>query len=129
MRKIETAEERNKVIWEVIKRQTRNEQKKSNLTIYKNDLNRFFSDVGRNTAISCADVGTNPMQFINRTNKKPKNSIFMQEESEQEILEIIRGLKNKSTKDTYEITCVLKGIAPSVAGPLSQIFTRCLSVG
>ncbi len=87
----------------------------------------FYTNVGANLA---SKIPTANKGFEYYMKKHCNNSLFLAPTDSDEILKIIKGLKNKSSSGYDNISnVILKHIGPVVAQPLSTIFNKSLADG
>uniref|UniRef100_A0A8C6T7P7 Reverse transcriptase domain-containing protein n=1 Tax=Neogobius melanostomus TaxID=47308 RepID=A0A8C6T7P7_9GOBI len=89
-------------------------------------FNKFFVDVGPNLAakitnvenFNCELIDTNPL------------SMFLKPVEEKEILDIVKGCKNKTSTDYYDMDMkTLKSVIESISKPLTYICNLSLQTG
>ncbi|XP_045462198.1 uncharacterized protein LOC123672224 [Harmonia axyridis] len=130
LEKIRKAENKSKAIWSLIRERTESKQKVVEPKNTVDEFNKFFANIGEETARSCNRGNTTPEELLRKCSKQPSNSIYMQDITSDEIERITRRMKVKNTRDIYGLsTKVLKEIISTIAFILSGIFSRCLSEG
>ena len=107
--------------------------KNNNNTIIKDPksiaecFNEYFSCIGKNLAEKIPETATNFRTFL--TNPNP-NSIFFLPTTREEIIDIVKNMKNKKSSGNDGIdNCLLKSIILYIASPLAHIFNLSLSTG
>jgi hypothetical protein len=89
------------------------------------ELNRYFSQVGKNLASQIKQNNDMP-DFTYRKNIDVNQTFFLTPVSPSEVIETIKTLKNNSCPGPDNIdNKILKQIAELIAGPLSHIINRC----
>lgn len=121
------AQDKLKATWRIINQEIGKNQKKikneSKLTA--SEFNKYFAEIG---GIESTDVGTeNPLENIKRN---PVNSMFMPYVTTMETTDIIRKLKNKTTKDIYDLTpMILKQIEEQISTTLTYTINKAIKEG
>lgn len=129
-KKILKAENRTKTIWSLIREGTQSPRTNLGPTVTPDEINKFFVSIGDDIAKSCPEDHINPGDLLDTSMERPICSLYMNCLTSKEIEEITKKIKSKNTKDVYGLsTKVLKEIIPSIAEPLSYVFSKCMSEG
>ena len=100
----------------------------TNPTLIANNLNDYFSDIGKTLADELK-----PFSESERTNYQTKRlhqSLFLTPSTSLEVFNLISGLKNTKSNGKDNISaCFLKVAAKVIAAPLAQLFDYIFYLG
>lgn len=122
--KIYTSDNKSKTMWQVIKELTKhraenNQYKKGNIKQVASDFNHFFANISH-TLLTPQSV--NNAHFYNNLIRSNERSLFLTPVTSEEIVSIIRNIKNKRSTGIDDIPIsVLKSYAYLIAEPLSYL--------
>jgi len=92
------------------------------------DLNNFFSEVGKSLSTKIKPSPTTYRHFITHIN--PKNSLFLAPTDAYEIQLLIKNLKMKSNSSPNDIPSKFLKIASCIVSEwLSKLFNKCMTTG
>ena len=92
------------------------------------DLNSFFSEVGKSLSTNIKPPPTTYRHFITHIN--PKNSLFLSPTDAYEIQLLIKNLKMKSNSSPNDIPSKFLKIASCIVSEwLSKFFNKCMTTG
>lgn len=131
-RRIENSTNKQRAIWDVIRRETGKNSKeiKEQSQLTSREMNSFFCNVGGEMArkVPCGSR-VEPRDLMGKTGT-PFASFFLVPTDKGEIVEIIKHIKPKETKDIYGFTtALLKRIGGEIAGPISTLVNKCMEEG
>ena len=92
------------------------------------DLNKFFSEVGKSLSTKIKPSSTTYKHFITHIN--PKNSLCQAPTDAYEIQLLIKNLKMKSNSSPNDIPSKFLKIASCIVSEwLSKLFNKCMTTG
>ncbi|KAK9708939.1 Reverse transcriptase (RNA-dependent DNA polymerase) [Popillia japonica] len=94
------------------------------------DFNNYFVHIGENLQKQFDNSDEDPHLFLQKTNKCPGTTCYLEPVSLQEVKDIIKGLNKKKTKDIYGMTTtLLDDISAEIAEPLENMINQCIEEG
>lgn len=120
---IETASNKCKATWDLIKGESNN---RNIINIEANNFNKFFTQVGHKTVNNISSAYTHS-DFLAKSDKSPAKTIFFSEVTEDEIHRHILNLKNSNCKDIYGLNAkILKSTFHTIKSPLLFVINKCI---
>lgn len=125
------SENKQKAAWNIVNEELgRKKNTVPETSLKPDDFNKYFVEVACGQQQQLGLQGNHPHSLALIPKFNNSKSMFMSFTSPEEIISIIRNLKNKSTRDIYEIsTKLLKGIAECISQPLSYTLNKCIEEG
>lgn len=137
--KILSSENISKSTWDVIKNNTLSNRKdkhyineiKYNKTFHNpSQIAECFSSYFASYTQTLKLNSNLTRKDLKNLNTPSTNSLYFEEITEKEILDIIKNLKNSSSTDVYDLnSTIVKIAARHISKPLKHIFSRCLEEG
>ena len=92
-------------------------------------FNKYFSSIGLNLTESLPKCNNNPMEYLKYINT-PRNSLFLSPTYHNEVLNIVKSMKNKTSYGPDNISPqMLKSTIWCILDPLLNIFNASLATG
>lgn len=127
MKRITCSDNRQKSIWEIIKKNTKTCPKSNEkLQLTSDELNTHFATVNTNVAVTANSA----QDLLCTTKKLNEKTCYFQPVTHEEILQICRSMKSKSTVDHYGLsTKLLKQVIEFLVEPLVLLINTCILEG
>ena len=94
-----------------------------------NEFNNYFSKIG-NTLSNSTNTSTNNFKTYMRPEKRIPNSLFLNKATENEILQIVKNMKNKSSSGADDISPkIIKSTIWSIITPLTKLINTSIQTG
>ncbi|XP_045466653.1 uncharacterized protein LOC123675348 [Harmonia axyridis] len=130
LRKIEHSSNKTREIWTVIRGNQGKNKQHDEAEINPMTLNEHLLKIGKDIEKNCPKVDVSSGDLRKKAGKFMRNSFFLREITEIDVLKIAKKVKGKKCRDIYDMSpSMLKLIIPSIAEPLAEIITRCYSEG
>lgn len=131
-KQVEEAENKTQVMWKLIKQQTqkKNNSSASDEVVTADEMNKYFTNIGREMARSVGPNLQESSSLLHRSKLNNPDSMYLSPVTEDEIVDSIMKVKNKTAKDYYGMTIqLLKCIIPYIKTPLCKIVNDCFIQG
>ncbi|XP_044767130.1 uncharacterized protein LOC123323016 [Coccinella septempunctata] len=119
-------------MWKLIAQQTHTKKHSSSSddTITADEVNEYLTDIGRKIAEKASPTLRGSASLLHKVGSNCADSLFLSPVTEDEIVDIVKKMKNKNTKDYYGLTVnSIKCIIPYIKSPLSKIINDCFTQG
>lgn len=131
---IENSDNKSKATWQTINRTKTNLPREPISKIVTNDTiitePQYIANAFNDFFIQEIEKNSQPTQDIKLDLESPINSLFIRPTNTNDIIKIIKSLKNKKSVGYDGIcTCVLKYVAEEIAGHLSHIINLSINKG
>ena len=101
----------------------------TNTNIIANNMCKYFAEIGMKFAKNIEKSNTPINQYLNKI-KQNDMSVYLSPTNKQEVLSVIKGLKNKKSSGWDGISNkLLKDLAYVLAYPLSIVFNKSIDTG
>ena len=103
--------------------------KETNTNIIANNMCKYFAEIGMKFTKNIEKSNTPINQYLNKI-KQNDMSVYLSPTNKQEVLPVIKGLKNKKSSGWDGISNkLLKDLAYVLAYPLSIVFNKSIDTG
>ncbi|XP_045470556.1 uncharacterized protein LOC123677866 [Harmonia axyridis] len=128
-RLIQNSENKQKTIWNIIRKETNTRKKKSpDSELCAEELNEYFCGLGENVYNGVLPTDGSAHDYMRNVRIKNKDSCFLQPTDACEIENIIGQLKSKETPDIDDFsTRILKEVKEQISLPLAVLLTNVWS--
>lgn len=126
---IESAENKNKVVWNIVNKELPSKKKKTSTNLKPDELNTFFTTISDIITQTIPIENMEPEYFLNKIPRRPM-SFFMPPIIESDMRAAILKLKNSACLDYYGLNSrLMKGALESLIEPLTYIINNCVAEG
>lgn len=128
---IEKADNKVRAAWEVINSNRRTNSSVEDVSIHANDFNSFFINVANNALSNLREPNLSFEEYLEQSNLNITNLSFsFREVTYNEVRDAINELKNKHSKDFYDLDIMLiKSLKDMLITPLTKLFNQCIREG
>lgn len=125
---ISVAEDKNKIIWNLVKREISIRDSNSIRTsLSSQDFNVFFNTISDAIALSIETSHIHPQYFLSKI-QRPSTSFFMPAIVGSDVRQAILKLKNSACTDFYDLNSfIMKASCDILVEPLATLYNKCIT--
>lgn len=129
-RQIRCSSNKNKAYWDVINKSRKTGVSKPDIDLDPDELNDFFVNVPNLIKSSIPPVDVSFTDYLTDLNSTPTSLFSFKHATYIKVRDIIKGLKNKKSKDYYDLTVdLLKSVVDIIVYPLTKLINQCIDEG
>lgn len=116
-----------KAFWRLINKRRGKTNSKTTNNISAEQFNNYFANIAKKVISNLPLVNINPLEYVN--NEHQENNYSIPEFTYNEVRDAINYIKNKSSKDVYDINIkIIKSVIHIITIPLTKLFNLSLKL-